>query len=347
MVEITRSVKPYGGFYISHERSEGADPMWQVPSDPTPFVSLLEAVHETITIGRETGVPVVASHLKAKGVNYWGSSFAATRLIRDARAQGIEVYADQYPYETSGTDGSTVLIPAWATRAARARVRRLRTRGAAGGPGLKDNFKERLGNVDDDVRKIRRDIAHEIDRRGGAVAPHHQRLPGSEVRAEVAAVRRRRLEALAGGRRHLAADERHRSRGGARMRGFSLSEIDLDHIMQQDFTATCTDGDIAALRPGHVHARFYGTMPRKIRHFVLDRGVISLPFAIRSMTSLGAQIMGLKDRGLVQRGYWADLVVDRSRHHRGQGDVRASRTSTRRAFLTSSSTAWRWWTTAS
>ena len=104
VVALTRMVKPYGGFYISHERSEGADPMWKVKSDPTPFVSLLEAV--------------VASHLKAKGASYWGSSQAATRLIREAREQGLEVYADQYPYETSGTDGSTVLIPGWAISAA-------------------------------------------------------------------------------------------------------------------------------------------------------------------------------------------------------------------------------------
>ena len=97
--------------------------------------------------------------------------------------------------------------------------------------------------------------------------------------------------------------------GGARMRGFSLPEIDLDHIMQQDFTATCTDGDIARLGQGTPHARFYGTMARKIRYYSLDRGVISLPHAIRSMTSLAAQIIGLKDRGLVQTGYWADLVV--------------------------------------
>ncbi|HYN07049.1 MAG TPA: amidohydrolase family protein [Vicinamibacterales bacterium] len=97
--------------------------------------------------------------------------------------------------------------------------------------------------------------------------------------------------------------------GGASMRGFSLSEIDLDHIMQQDFTATCTDGGIVALGDGLPHARFYGTMARKIRRFVLDRGVISMPFAIRSMTSLPAQIMGLKDRGLLRPGYWADVVV--------------------------------------
>ena len=98
VVALTRMVKDYGGFYISHERSEGADPMWKVKSDPSPFVSLIEAVNETIEIGRQTGVPVVASHLKAKGASYWGSSAVATRLIREARAQGVPVYADQYPY---------------------------------------------------------------------------------------------------------------------------------------------------------------------------------------------------------------------------------------------------------
>ena len=93
------------------------------------------------------------------------------------------------------------------------------------------------------------------------------------------------------------------------MRGYSLSEIDIEHIMQQDFTATCTDGDTVAFGDGVPHARFYGTMPRKIRRYVVDRGVIGLAFAIRSMTSLAAQIMGLKDRGVIRPGAWADLVV--------------------------------------
>ena len=114
VVALARVIKPYGGFYISHERSEGADPMWKVKSDPSPFVSLIEAVNETITIAREADVPSVASHLKAKGASYWGSSTVATRLIREARDRGLQVSADQYPYETSGTDGNTVLIPGWA-----------------------------------------------------------------------------------------------------------------------------------------------------------------------------------------------------------------------------------------
>ena len=308
VVALTRMVKPYGGFYISHERSEGADPMWKVKSDPSPFVSLIEAVNETITIGRETGVPVVASHLKAKGASYWGSSQVATRLIHEARAQGIPVYADQYPYETSGTDGSTVLIPGWALQPPGQSSGDQLSAGRGGGAAGKTAFKQRLG-LDDDVRKIRMDIAHEIDRRGGASRIIITDFPDAKYL-------QKSLQFVADDLKMGAVDAAiwlqlngADRAGGARMRGFSLSEIDLDHIMQQDFTATCTDGDIARLGQGLPHARFYGTMARKIRYYSLDRGVISLPHAIRSMTSLAAQIIGLKDRGLVQTGYWADLVV--------------------------------------
>jgi N-acyl-D-amino-acid deacylase len=324
VVALARVIKPYGGFYISHERSEGADPMWKVKSDPAPFVSLVEAVQETITVGREAGVPAVASHLKAKGANYWGSSTIATRLIRDARAEGIEVYADQYPYETSGTDGSTVVIPGWALRAPDAGGRGAGDqltagaagggrggrggRGGAGGRSVKEIFKIRLG-VDDDVRKIRMDIEHEIARRGGAARIIITDYPDPKyVQKSLQFVANDLKVSPVDAAIWLQLNGADRA-GGARMRGFSLAEIDLDHIMQQEFTATCTDGGISSPGDGLPHARYYGTMARKLRHFTLDRGVISLPFAIRSMTSLGAQIMGLKDRGLVRAGYWADLVV--------------------------------------
>jgi N-acyl-D-amino-acid deacylase len=322
VVALARMIKPYGGVYISHERSEGADPMWHVKSDPTPFVSLLEAVQETITIGRESGAVVVASHLKAKGANYWGSSQAATRLIREAREQGIEVYADQYPYETSGTDGSTVVIPGWALRPPAPEGRgnqpgdQLQAgaggrggRGArGGGPPIKDVFRQRLGN-DLDAIRIRTDIAHEIDRRGGAARIIINDFPdakyvGKSLQFVASDLKTTPVDAAI----WLQLNGADRA-GGARMRGFSLAEIDMDHIMQQEFTATCTDGGIATPGQGLPHARFYGTTARKLRYYTLDRGVITLAFAVRSMTGLPAQILGLKDRGLVRTGYWADLVL--------------------------------------
>ena len=118
VVELARELPAVDGIYISHERSEGSDPLWYVPSQDGPVApTLLDAVRETIEIGEQTGARVVASHLKAKGEHYWGSSAAAISLIQRARDRGVDVWADQYPYPTSGTDGSTVLIPAWATRA--------------------------------------------------------------------------------------------------------------------------------------------------------------------------------------------------------------------------------------
>ena len=311
VVEVTRPVKKYGGFYISHERSEGRDPMWHVASDPTPYVDLIEAVKETINIGRETGVPVVASHLKAKGADFWGASKVATRLIHEARGQGIEVYADQYPYDTSGSDGSTVVIPLWALNPPGAQVGGQLGEGGGGrgrGGNQKANLAARLKDPADAAR-IRRDIAHEIARRGGASRVVIYDFPDKtyvEKSLEWVAQAHRLSPVDAAIWVQMNGSDRP---GGARMRGYSLSEIDIEHIMQQEFTATCTDGDTVAFGQGVPHARFYGTMPRKIRRYAMDRQVISLPFAIRSMTGLPAQIMRLKDRGFIRVGQWADLVL--------------------------------------
>jgi N-acyl-D-amino-acid deacylase len=99
-------------------------------------------------------------------------------------------------------------------------------------------------------------------------------------------------------------------RGGARVRGFSLSELDANMYAARPWVATATDGGIALPSDGpNVHARFYGSFPRKIRHFALDNGIITIEDAIRSSTSLPAQIMGLKDRGTIREGAFADIVI--------------------------------------
>ena len=311
VIEITRPVKKYGGFYISHERSEGRDPMWHVASDPTPFVDLLDAVKETIAIGRETGVPVVASHLKAKGADFWGASHAATRLIHEAREQGIEVYADQYPYDTSGSDGSTVLIPRWALAAPGAEVRGQLGEGGGGRGSAaagKANLQARLNNPAE-AAKIRRDIEHEITRRGGPSRVVVYDFPDKKyVEKSLEWIAKDRGVSPVDAAIWIQMNGSDRA-GGARMRGYSLSEIDIEHIMQQDFTATCTDGGTSALGAGVPHARYYGTMARKIGRYAMERKVITVPFAVRSMTGLPAQIMRLKDRGLIRTGHWADLVI--------------------------------------
>jgi N-acyl-D-amino-acid deacylase len=154
IIELARELVAVNGIYISHERSEGTDPLWYVPSQDGPGPpTLLDAVRETIEIGEKSGARVVASHLKAKGANYWGSSAAAVSLIQRARDRGVDVWADQYPYPTSGTDGSTVLIPSWARRGT--------------GPAAAETLKRALGDPKS-AEQVRSDIAHEIQRRGGA-----------------------------------------------------------------------------------------------------------------------------------------------------------------------------------
>ena len=98
--------------------------------------------------------------------------------------------------------------------------------------------------------------------------------------------------------------------GGARLRGFSVWEQDMETLMVQPWMATSTDAGVALAEDGpDTHARFYGSYPRKLRRYVLDKPVISLENAIRSSTSLPAQILGIPDRGLLREGLAADVVV--------------------------------------
>jgi N-acyl-D-amino-acid deacylase len=303
IVEMARELPAVDGIYISHERSEGSDPLWYVPSQDGPGPpTLLDAVRETIEIGEKTGARVVASHLKAKGESYWGSSAAAVGLIQRARDRGVDIWSDQYPYPTSGTDGSTVLIPAWATRAP----------GTTGAPppGSRAQVLARVLGDPSTEKQVRSDIAHEIRRRGGAhnivVYDYSDKSLYGKPLSEIAdgwtvdpvdAAIRIQMEGL----------DRP---GGARMRGFSMAEWDMEHIAKQEWVATSTDGGIALPEDGpSTHARFYGSFTRKISHYAIERGVITLEHAIRAATTLPAQIMRLRDRGAIREGLAADIVV--------------------------------------
>ena len=271
VVELARELPAVNGIYISHERSEGSDPLWYVPSQDGPVApTLLDAVGETITIGEQTGARVVASHLKAKGEHYWGSSAAAVNLIQRARDRGVDVWADQYPYPTSGTDGSTVLVPAWATRP---------PGGAAGQPQVpRAAMLKRILGDPPTAKQVRSDIAHEIRRRGGAgnivVYDYTDKALYGKSLADIAGAWK--IDPVEAAIRIQMEGLPDRP-GGARMRGFSMSEMDMELIARQPWVATSTDAGIALPADGPTtHARFYGSFTRKIRHYALDRGVITL-----------------------------------------------------------------------
>jgi N-acyl-D-amino-acid deacylase len=302
VIEVAREIVPFRGVYISHERSEGTDPMWWWPSQDAPGPpTLLDAVRETIEIGERTGATVVASHIKVKGEHFWGASGAAIQLIERARARGVDVWADQYTYATSGTDGNTVLIPDWAL-------------GGGGGRGAsRDNVAALRAVLADSARaaQLRRDITHEISRRGGAtnvvVFDYPDSTKVGKSVGEIAAARGVSPVEMA---ILLQLEGRPDRAGGGRMRGFSMSEADMDRFAAKNWVATASDAGIALPDDGpSTHARFYGTFPRKIRRYAIERGALTVEDAIRSMTSLPAQIMGLEDRGLLRVGAVADVVV--------------------------------------
>jgi N-acyl-D-amino-acid deacylase len=306
VVALAEEIAPFRGVYISHERSEGADPMWFWPSQHEPGPpTLIDAIQETIEIGERTGAIVVASHIKAKGAHYWGTSGAAIQLIESARARGVEVYADQYPYDTSGSDGSTVLIPGWALQG---------EQGQRGGRGEGVDYAERLRTALADpagAARLRGDIAHEIRRRGGEAKVLIFDYPDSSYvgksLGELADMRGLNPVEMAIA---LQLEGYANRRGGARVRGFSLSDLDIEAYAARPWVATATDGGIALPDDGaSTHARFYGTFPRKIRYYAIERGALSVDDAIRSATGLPAQILGLRDRGTIRVGAVADLVI--------------------------------------
>ncbi|MEJ2540081.1 MAG: amidohydrolase family protein [Gemmatimonadota bacterium] len=301
---LAEELTPVDAVYISHERSEGADPMWFWPSqDPPGAPTLVDAVMETIEIGRRSGARVVASHIKAKGAHYWGTSHTAIQLIERARAEGVRVWADQYPYATSGSDGSTVLLPRWALQDESAS-----SPDEARPPA--DVLEERLRDPET-AAAIRTDIAHEIRRRGGADRVVVFEYPDTSLVGlnlqEVA--NRWDVDPVQAANELQFRGDRDR-RGGGRMRGFSMSEVDVEAYAARPWVATASDGGLAHPDDdGSVHPRYYGTFPRKIARYARDRGVLGVEAAIRSMTSLPALLMGLRDRGMVREGFHADLVV--------------------------------------
>jgi N-acyl-D-amino-acid deacylase len=302
LVGLVHEVAARGGVYMAHQRSEGVDPLWYVPSRDRPGPpSLLEAVRETIEIGERTGATVVASHVKAKGVDSWGESDTVIALIRAARGRGVAVYADHYPYTTSGSDGDTRLIPGWVYDGAAGR-------GAS--PMAAREMLERALRNGVTAAALRRDVAHEIARRGGAsrlvVFDHPDpRMVGWTLAELAERDATDVVEAAIGLQLHGYGDRP----GGARLRGFSTSEADFDRFAREPWVATASDAGITLPTDGPVHARFYGTFPRMLARTAVERKVVTLEDAVRSMTSLPAQILRLADRGLIRPGYAADLVV--------------------------------------
>ena len=283
IVELAKVSGQYGGGYASHIRSEGN--------------RLVEAIEEAIHIGEAAGTWVEIHHLKVSGKPNWGKMPQAVAAIEAARARGVDVAADQYPYPASGTDLDAIL-PGWAHAGGREAM---------------------LARLRDPATRAR--IADELTRGGdeniGASAggPSGVMIAGIEEDSlrryqgmrlsEVAAARRQPVvEALFD---LILAD---RARTSAIY--FSMSEPDIEYAMRQPWVSVGIDAGARAVDSTvteHPHPRAYGSFPRILCRYVRERHVITLEDAVRKFTSLPAARVGLAGRGMVRAGMYADLTI--------------------------------------
>ncbi|MBT8487241.1 MAG: amidohydrolase family protein, partial [Gemmatimonadetes bacterium] len=334
LIALAEVVADFDGFYYSHQRSQSPLPLWLTPSivdeyTPPPTwpsgwrLTATDGMAETIRIGREAGIRVVGTHIKAKGPRTWGQSAVDVMAIDRARADGVEVYLDQYPYETFG-GGSVEVIPRWYY----APVGTDRS-GGLDGPqwsrgGLmaerEANLRAHLGHPVYGEELVT-DIEYVLDLQGGAdrhvivIAPHDESLVGRTLAAVAAENGLTPVEQVIRFALEMGTDE---LRSGVRFRGLAGSAEDVERYMRQEYTATSTDGGVVEDPGPGRHPRYFGTYPHKIATYVREKGVITLPFFVRSSTGLPAQIIGLDDRGYVRPGQVADLVVfdfDRVQDH--------------------------------
>lgn len=320
VVALAGAVAPYDGFYIAHQRSEASMPLWQLPSavDDWP-VDGLQGLEETISIARETGIRVVASHHKSRGRSSFGRSGHDTLVVNRARDEGLEVYLDVYPYETFG-GGPRPMIPRWTLVHDTVDTSGGRDSPVYDEPDVFEGGREHLAArwADPEVRpRIERDIAWIVDHNGGPDRVVVVDYPDSTFVGKTLEELARDLDlTYQGVVVHMALEGYPDVLGGAWTRGYGIHETDVVNYYKQEYTATASDAAVSGVvgadgfesRPG-AHPRHFGAFTRKISRYVKDLEVISLPFAIRSMTGLPARIVGLADRGLIREGYKADLVV--------------------------------------
>jgi N-acyl-D-amino-acid deacylase len=283
LVEVCRVVAAHHGLYITHVRSE-AD-------------KLVGSSGEAIAIGRRAGLPVEIYHLKAAGRPYWGLMKDAIRTIEQARADGVDVTADMYPYAASGT-GLSSILPPWADADGR----------------LYQNL------ADETMRaKIRAEVlapsgdwepmAHNTTPDGvmpiGFLRPEHKVYVGRRL-SEIAAMR---------GQHWVDAALDLLLAEGQRISTiyFSMDEANVRTQLALPWITISTDAgghDPAwAAAEGPVHPRAYGTYPRVLGRYVREEGILPLEDAVRKMSGAVAARLGLRDRGLLRAGFMADVVV--------------------------------------
>jgi N-acyl-D-aspartate/D-glutamate deacylase len=289
LVELAKVAKQYGGIYSTHIRDEGA--------------GVFRSVAEAIDVARGSGIRVDIIHLKVADQKYWGQMKEVVSMIDKARSQGLDIRANVYPY-TAGQNNLRAIIPPWAHN------------------GGNKAMLERLKNPEDRTR-MKREIRtglpnwynHYLATGGGwqgmllvkLESPKYKAFTGKRM-SELIAAQKGQEDV------DVLFDVLLAENGSVPCVYFHHSEGDMTLAMKQPFSSIGSDGaaiaiDGQAAQQSHPHPRWYGTFPRILGRYVREQKVLTLEDAVHKMTIMNADKIGLRERGLLKEGYWADVAI--------------------------------------
>lgn len=278
LIALAEVAARHGGLYVTHLRDEGP--------------GVLASIDEMLTIGRRARLPVQVNHLKVTGARQWGWSERILARLDSARAEGLAVAADIYPY-TAYSTYSDLMFPPWAL---------------ADGPAA---FARRVADPDTRARLVR-EMRNRFPEQAGADATSIQ---FREVSSDTTLAGRTLADLLAArGRPNTIAEAVEALIALQLAGGFigifhGMSRSDVERFLRHEGTMLESDGDLVSFGRGHPHPRSYGAFPRVLGEFVVERGILTLEAAIHRMTARPAAWIGVRDRGTLAVGLKADLTV--------------------------------------
>ncbi len=286
LIALAKVAAQYGGIYVTHIRNEGNREMM--------------ALDEAFRIGREAHLPVEIWHLKISGRQNWGKMREVIAAIEAARASGLDVTADQYPYVASGTSLGATIPPKYHEGGSEAFVNRLKD------PEVRAAIRKQLSGPDGNAENMWRGtggpqgilISSVLD-------PALKHYEGRTIAQIAADERKDSLDALLdlviAARDHVGAVY------------FTMNNDDVSYALKQEFVSVGTDSAAVnvsgRLSESKTHPRSYGSFPRILGQYVREEHLLTLEQAIRKFTSLPAQRLGLRDRGVLRQGAFADITV--------------------------------------
>jgi len=266
VIELAKVAAEYDGYYDVHMRDESSY-----------NIGLLGAVRETIEIADKAGIPANISHIKCLGADVWGLSDEVVAIVDSARSAGLQITADQYPFEASATSFSAALLPRWVV---------------ANDP----DWQDKLTDVSL-LPRIKEGIANNLRRRGGPESILLTRPADSTLTGLTLGDVADQLDTDP-----INAAIQIMLRGGSSIASFNMQESDIKTFMRQPWVMTCSDG-------GSPHPRKYASYPVKIKKYVLEEEVLTLTQMVHRSSGMVADVCGIAERGYLRPGYYADLIM--------------------------------------